>query len=124
MKDKRPVNLDISTIQLPLAAITSITHRITGVILFGGIAVLLWLFDLSLSSEAGFARVQDMLSATWVKTIVFALMAALTYHLVAGVKHLLMDLGIGESKSGGPLGARLVIVISLALIVLQGVVLW
>ena len=55
-KNDRPVNLDLSTIKLPLAAITSITHRISGVIMFAGIGILLWMLELSLSGEAGFNR--------------------------------------------------------------------
>ena len=48
--DKRPVNLDLGAMKWPLPAITSITHRISGVILVAGTAVLLWLLDESLTS--------------------------------------------------------------------------
>ena len=61
-KDERPVNLDISTIRLPLAAYASITHRISGVILFVGIGILLWMLDKSLSGPAGFGELQDRLN--------------------------------------------------------------
>ena len=62
MKDNRPVNLDISTIKFPLAAITSIVHRITGVILLIGFGLLLYLLQLSMESESGFVLVQELLS--------------------------------------------------------------
>ena len=124
MKQKRPVNLDITTIQLPLAALVSITHRISGVIVFVGIAILLYLFDLSLSGEAGFARVQELATFGLSRFVLWALLSALAYHMVAGVKHLLLDIGIGESKTGGPLGAKIVVAVSVILIILLGVWLW
>jgi succinate dehydrogenase / fumarate reductase cytochrome b subunit len=122
--DTRPVNLDISTIRLPLAAITSITHRISGVILFVGIGILLYMLDVSLSGPDQFARLQEMLTSPLVTFIVWGVLSALVYHMVAGVKHLLMDFGIGESKEAGPRGAMIVIVVSSILILLLGVYLW
>ena len=123
-QDKRPVNLDISTIKLPLAAITSITHRISGLILFVGIGILLWMLDLSLSGQTGFDRLQDLLTNPLVTFIVWGILSALAYHMVAGVKHLLLDLGFGESKEAAPIAATVVIIASLLLIVILGVWLW
>lgn len=124
MKDKRPVNLDISTIHLPLAALTSITHRVSGVIVFFGIAGLLCLLDLSLSSEEEFNTLRAAGLSPLVKFLLWGVLAALVYHMVAGVKHLLLDIGIGESKEAGPRGAQLTIVVSAILIVLLGVWVW
>lgn len=124
MKDKRPVNLDIGSIHLPLPAYTSILHRISGVVLFIGIGLLLWVLDYSLSSEENFLTLQDKLHNPLMKFIIWAVLAALLYHLVAGAKHLLMDMGIGESKEGGRLGAALTLIFSLILILLAGVWLW
>lgn len=121
MKDKRPVNLDIGSFHLPLTSYTSITHRITGVILFVGIAILLWLLDRSLASPAGFDSLRESLL---VKLLLWGVLSALAFHTVAGVRHLLMDVGVGESKTGGFQGARATIVISLILIVFAGVWVW
>jgi len=123
-KSARPVNLDISTIRLPLAAITSITHRISGVILFVGIGILLWMLDNSLSSRDGFNNLQKTLTSPLATFIVWGVLSALAYHIVAGIKHLLMDLGFGESKEAAPRGAMIVIVVSAVLILLLGVWLW
>ena len=106
MKPNRPVNLDLGTIALPLPAKASILHRVSGVALVVAVAVLLYLFDLSLSGEAGFARAAGLLATTPAKLVIWAVLAALIYHCVAGVKHLLMDLGIGESLQGGITAAR------------------
>jgi succinate dehydrogenase / fumarate reductase cytochrome b subunit len=54
------------------------------------------------------------------KFITWGLVSALAYHLVAGTKHLMMDLGIGETLEGGQRGAKLVILFSTALILLAG----
>lgn len=124
VNDKRPVNLDIGTMHLPITAYVSILHRVSGMVLLVLAGVGLWMLDLSLSSEAGFAALQATLTGFWTKLVLWALMAALAYHFTAGVRHLLMDMGIGESLRGGVLGARLVLVISVVLTMLAGVWLW
>ena len=124
MTDKRPVNLDIGTIDLPLPALASITHRITGVILVAGTAILLWLLDESLASEEGFNTVKTLADSFLVKLMVWGVLSALIYHSVAGIKHLIMDMGIGETLEGGQTGARLVIAVSGVLIILTGALIW
>ena len=124
MKPNRPVNLDLGTIALPLPAKASILHRVSGVALFVGVAVLLYLFDLSLSGEEGFARAAGLLATTPAKLVIWAVLAALIYHTVAGVKHLLMDIGIGESLQGGIMAARITFAVAAVLIVLAGVWVW
>ena len=124
MKDNRPKNLDLYTVRFPLPAITSILHRISGVFIFAGVFVLLWLLSESLSSEAGFTNVQQWLTATPVKLVIWAILAGLLYHLIAGIKHLVMDLGIGETLDGAKTGAVLVIALSAITIVLAGVWIW
>jgi succinate dehydrogenase / fumarate reductase cytochrome b subunit len=124
VKDKRPVNLDISTIRLPIAAFASITHRISGVIVFLGIAGLLCLLDVSLTSEEDFNSVRTAALSPFVRFLLWGVLSALAYHLVAGVKHLLLDMGIGESKEGGPRGAQITLVVSILLIAALGVWIW
>jgi succinate dehydrogenase / fumarate reductase cytochrome b subunit len=124
VNDKRPRNLDFTTLRLPLPAITSILHRVSGVFIFAGVAVLLWLFSESLTSADGYTRVENWLNQIPVKLLVWAVLAGLLYHLIAGVKHLLMDMGIGETFAGSLLGAKLVIVISALTILLTGIWLW
>jgi len=124
VKPNRPVNLDLGTIALPLPAKASILHRVSGVALFVAVAVLLYLFDLSLSGEEGFARAAGLLATTPAKLVIWAVLAALIYHTVAGVKHLLMDAGIGESLQGGIMAARITFAVAAVLIVLAGVWVW
>ena len=125
MNSKRPVNLDLSTIQFPLPALTSIAHRITGVILFIGLIFAFWALDTSLSSPAGFAAVSDALANNYLaKLIAWGLLSALAFHLVAGIKHLLMDMDIGVTLEGGVKKAQITVVISAVLIILAGVWVW
>ncbi|OBY49225.1 succinate dehydrogenase, cytochrome b556 subunit [Pseudomonas sp. AU11447] len=124
MNSKRPVNLDLRTIQLPITAYTSILHRISGVILFVGIAVLLFALDRSLASEDSFEQVKACLTHPLVKLVIWGLLSALLYHLVAGIRHLVMDAGIGETLEGGKRGSKIVIAVAVVLIVLAGVWVW
>lgn len=125
VKDTRPVNLDIGTIRLPLAAWASLLHRISGVIVFLGTALLLWVLDLSLSGPQGFASVSETAGSFLSRFLVWVVLSALAYHIIAGCRHLLMDLGVGESLEGGALGAKLVLIISVLVIIGLGVcLLW
>lgn len=124
MKDNRPVNLNITTIKFPLAAIASITHRISGIALFIGTAIILYIMQLSLESQAGFDLALQILNSPVAKLIVWLLLSALFYHLIAGTKHLLLDFGIGESKQGAKTGATLTIVLAAIAIIGAGVWVW
>jgi len=124
VEDNRPKNLDLSSFKYPLPAITSLLHRISGAFIFVAIAALLYLLDLSLESEAGFALVLELLNNVVVKLIVWAILAGLLYHLIAGIKHLIMDLGIGETMKGGVIGASLTLALSAIAIIVAGVWIW
>jgi succinate dehydrogenase / fumarate reductase cytochrome b subunit len=124
VKDKRPVNLDIGTMRLPVTAWASITHRASGVFLFVGMAVLIWALDASLKSPESFAALQECLASPLAKLVIWAVVAGLIYHSLAGIRHLIMDFGIGETMEGGILGVRIVVVLSVILIALAGVWIW
>ena len=122
--DKRPVNLDIGSMRLPITAYVSISHRLSGVFLFVVSGVLVWALDASLRSEEGFALVVSAMGSVPMKALIWLMATALTYHSLAGVKHLIMDLGFGETMAGGVLGARLVIALAAVGAAGWGVVLW
>jgi succinate dehydrogenase / fumarate reductase cytochrome b subunit len=110
--------------RLPLTAWASITHRASGVFIFAGMAVLLWALDVSLQGPEGFAAVQECLASPLAKFVIWAVVAGLIYHSVAGVKHLIMDMGYAETMEGGTRATQIVIVLSAVLIVLAGVWIW
>ncbi|MGR6874446.1 succinate dehydrogenase, cytochrome b556 subunit [Pseudomonas sp. HK3] len=124
MNQQRPKNLDLTTIRFPLPALTSITHRIAGVILFVGVIFLLCALNGSLESAEGFAAAKQSMTTGFGSFITWGLLSALAFHFVAGIKHLFMDMGIGETKESGKVAAILTLVLSSALIVLAGVWVW
>jgi succinate dehydrogenase / fumarate reductase cytochrome b subunit len=121
----RPVNLDLRTIKQPLPAISSILHRVTGVILFVGVAFMLYAFDLSLESQQGFDAAAAMLSDSFFgKFIAWGLVSSLLYHLFAGVKHLIMDCGYCEELESGTMAAKTTLIAGAVATILAGVWIW
>ena len=106
------------------AANASILHRVSGVIMVFAIGILLWVLSLSLSSPEGFAQVQAMLDGVFFKLIILGILSALIYHLLGGIRHLLMDLGHFEELGSGNATAKLIIVLWVVLTALVGVWLW
>lgn len=123
-RDTRPVNLDLGTIDLPITAYASIAHRVTGVLMFFASFLLLWALDLSLTSETSFNSLGDLLSSPLAKGVSWAIASILTYHALAGIKHLIMDAGIGETMRGGVMGARIVFVLAATSAVVWGLLIW
>lgn len=124
MKKQRPVNLDLNAFSFPLPALLSITHRVSGVFLFVGIGLLIWLLGESLESAQSFAEVKECMTAPLATFALWVVLAALAYHTVIGVKHLVMDAGLGETLEGGLLGAKVALVVAVVMIILAGVWVW
>lgn len=105
-----PVFLNLARIRFPIGAIASIAHRVSGVLLFIALPVLAVLLDTSLRSEASLMAVRDLLSSPfWVLTT-GVLAWALVHHVLAGIRHLLMDVGIGGELERARASARLVLI--------------
>ncbi|MFJ5481898.1 succinate dehydrogenase cytochrome b556 subunit [Pectobacterium actinidiae] len=125
VKKQRPVNLELQTIQFPVTAIVSILHRVSGVITFVAVGILLWLLGTSLSSEEGFLRAAEIMDSFIVKFIVWGILVALAYHIVGGIRHLLMDFGyIEEDLAAGKRSANISFIITVVLSILAGVLVW
>ncbi len=105
---RRPVFFNLMQIQMPVGSVTSILHRITGVLLALGIPASLYLLQLSLQGPAGYAQVAG-LSDDWVfKGLAVLMIWALTHHLLAGVRHLLSDIDVGSHLPAARTSAWLV----------------
>ncbi len=124
MNRKRPVNLDLTTIRLPISAYASILHRIFGVILFFGIAFLLYGLQYSLSSAYNFSTITQLFHSGLAKFVAWGLLTALGYHFVAGIKHLCMDAGYFEEKQSGKVAAIVTLILGVLLSGLAGVWVW
>ncbi|TKB54488.1 succinate dehydrogenase cytochrome b556 subunit [Ferrimonas aestuarii] len=124
MNKQRPVYLDLSQIQFPATAIASILHRVSGVITFVGIAILMWLLATSLSSEQGFNAVKSYFDLFIVKFVIWGLLTALAYHAIVGVRHLIQDMGHFEEMDSGNASAKISFAITIVVSVLAGVWVW
>lgn len=124
MKKQRPVNLDLTTIKMHPAANASILHRVSGVIMVFAIGILLLTLSTSLSSAQGFAHIQECIDGFFFKFIIFGCLSALTFHILAGVRHLFMDLGHFEELVSGNTSAKLIMIIWVAVSAIIGVWLW
>ena len=121
---KRPKNLDLTTIRLPLPGKVSILHRVSGAGLFLLLPLLLWLFSSSLNSPETFDTFRAVFSSLPMKVILAGLIWAYTHHLCAGIRFLLLDLHVGIEKQAAKKSAAVVFAVSIPLtLVLWGVLL-
>lgn len=104
--------------RLPPSGWVSILHRISGAGLFLCLPLLLWLFDLSLMSELSFARLKDVASNWFVKLVLLGLIWAFLHHFIAGLRYLMLEIGIGLNKTSARKSAIAVLAISLPLTLL------
>ena len=93
---QRPVFLDLMRIQLPVGALTSIAHRISGVVLVASVPIAIYLLGLSLRDETGFSQVTALFTRFAVKAAALVMVWALAQHVLGGVRHLLTDFEIGS----------------------------
>lgn len=101
--------------KLPPPGLVSIMHRISGAALFLLLPFILWLFELSLTSEMSYARLVEVASNAIVKLVLVGLAWAYLHHLIAGVRYLMLDLHIGLDKPVARTSALAVYWISLPL---------
>lgn len=91
-----PKFLNLFHIRFPIGAIASIGHRISGVLLLISLPVLALVLDRSLASEAAFESLREAVDEPWWGLLLLALTWAAAHHILAGVRHLLMDVGVGS----------------------------
>jgi succinate dehydrogenase / fumarate reductase cytochrome b subunit len=113
---------DLPSYRLPAAGIVSILHRISGFIMFLLLPFIVWMFDTSISSEISFAKFSaafnvglGFVPAVLVKVVVLGLIWAYLHHLIAGVRHVYMDVNHAVSKEFGKSSAIATLALSLAL---------
>jgi len=120
----RPVNLDLLTIKFPIMAICSILHRLSGLLLFILIPVSLCALSHSLQSEHQFSELKELLTQPVGKCVLWVALSALSYHLLAGFRHMVMDIGFAESVVGAKRSALVLLMAFLLSAVLLGAWLW
>ena len=124
MKKQRPVNLDLTTIKLPSAGKASILHRITGVAMFFALIFVIWAWATSLNSQADFQMVKDVINGPIGFIVSWGTLSALSFHIIGGIRHVIMDMGYWEELQSGTTSANVAIGIWIVLSLVIGVVLW
>ena len=124
MRKERPKNLDLTTVKMPVTATASILHRVSGIIVFIALAIFLILLNCSLSSAEDFQRVQGYFDLFIVEFVFWGSLTGLAYHAVFGIRHMIQDLGYWEEMDSSSLSAKVGFVITAALSVLAGILVW
>lgn len=121
---KRPVDLNLFKLHLPVMGWVSILHRITGVVLFIGLPLMLYQLQQSLASAAGFADTLGLLKSPLGSVIAWALLVSLTFHVFAGIRHLALDVHWGVERQVARRSAQWVLAVSVLSAVLFAGWLW
>ena len=97
--DHRPFNINLTKIKLPISALTSITHRLTGMyVFFITLPLSIFLFYISTSNAESFLNlINTLVNNGYITTFVAFSYLVFLYHILTGVRHLIMDMHIGES---------------------------
>ncbi len=118
---------DLPTYRLPAAGWVSILHRISGLLMFLLMPLIIWLFDNSISSEISFAKFSaafnvglGFVPGWFMKLVALALIWAYLHHFIAGMRHLYMDVCHAVSKEFGKSSAIVTLVLSLGLTAVLG----
>jgi succinate dehydrogenase / fumarate reductase cytochrome b subunit len=123
-RTQRPVFLNLTQIAMPIGALTSIGHRISGVILAAAAPAAIYLLALSLGDEMGYARVAALSEHFAFKAAAVIAIWALAHHLLGGVRHMLSDFDIGSPLRTARKSAWFVNLAGIAVALLAVVVLW
>lgn len=124
-KETRPVFLNLVAMQFPLTAISSILHRVSGVLIFCAFLLFLPLMYYSLESIESFIWTVQFLDFWFIKLVLWGFLVSLFYHVYSGIRHLLMDKGFfEESMLSGNRSAQVVFIVTIATAIYFGVLLW
>jgi succinate dehydrogenase / fumarate reductase cytochrome b subunit len=118
-----PKFLNLFHIRFPIGAIASIGHRISGVLLLIGLPLLALALERSLASEAAFESLRAAVDTPWWGLLLVLLVWAAAQHVLAGVRHLLMDIGIGSPLAQARASAWAA-VLTAAIIALAAAIRW
>lgn len=88
----RPKNLNLLTIRLPINAVVSIMHRVSGMVLFLLLPLGLWILQRSLSNQADYVQIVETFDFWFAKVVIIALLWPFFHHFYAGLRHLAQDL--------------------------------
>lgn len=117
----RPKFLNLLLIRMPVGALASIGHRISGLFLFLSLPLAAFLLDLSLQGQTGFEQAAQLLSSPLLRLVQVVLVWSLVHHALAGLRFLLIDVDVGVEK---PTARASAFVVNLAAPILALLLLW
>ena len=121
---ERPKNLNLFNMRIPITAVISIMHRVSGILLFFLIPFILYILRESLISEVNFIIIKSYFSIFLVKIFLMFFLSLLIYHVFAGWRHILMDYGFYECKNGGIYTSKIVLFLFVFFFFITGVFIW
>ncbi|MBK2125814.1 succinate dehydrogenase, cytochrome b556 subunit [Fangia hongkongensis] len=127
MRPQGPKNIGLGSIKaykFPVTAISSILHRITGVLMVVLLPFLVWAFSLSMKTQVDFIHIKALLIHSPWSILVWIFLSAVSYHVIAGIRHLIMDLGFAEEMKTANATSMLVIVLGLLVTIFWGLWIW
>ena len=124
MNKHRPKHLALHLIKLPLPGFVSILHRISGLLLFIALPLLLLMLQYSLRSIETYTQLLAVLAHPLVKLMLLGLLWAFLHHFCAGLRYLAIDLDYGMKLAQARASSKMVLAVSLVLTVLLGARLW
>ena len=122
----KPVYINLFKIQLPLSALLSISHRVSGILIFFMVLpVSAYILNILLASQASFISFLDAYKASvYLRTFVLFNILIFVYHVIAGIRHMLMDFHlISETLSASNTSAKIAIILFLVIALLTILVL-
>lgn len=124
MNHNRPVNMDLTSLKFPITAIVSILHRLSGIGIFLLLPLALYLLSMSLHSHSSYDDMQTMLALRSMKFGLWLFLSSLAYHVIAGIRHIILDMGFGEEIHAAKLSAKIVLITAILSIIILGVWIW
>ena len=105
----RPKNLNLFTIRLPINAVVSILHRVSGMGLFLALPLIILAFKTSVDSPDSYFWLTQMLDTWYIKLLLIGFSWAFSHHFFAGIRHLLQDIHWMTSLSKARFSSRVVL---------------
>ncbi len=124
MDKKHPKHLALHLIQLPLPGFVSILHRVSGLLLFFALPLLLLMLQYSLNSIETYTQLMTTLAHPLAKLALLGLLWAFMHHFCAGLRYLAIDLHYVSDLAQARDSSKAVLVASLLLTILIGAKLW
>ena len=124
MQKKRPKNLNLLSIRLPINAVVSILHRVSGAALFMSLPFLLWSLQLSLKSANTYQTLVNFCHSPFIKLMLIGFAWAFFHHFFAGIRHLAADVHWMTSLQKARFSGRVVLWLGAIAVLIFSVVIW